>query len=117
MIRGLVLAALLLGACKKDEAAPKGPPPLTEGERARGEQLCDTYERRVCACADAKGTDDLKNRCAMAPGRNEAIEAALRTEVGTDVSPTDVVQAQDAARKVMASCVRDLSKLDQDGCP
>jgi len=114
----LGLAALLLAAgCSKKEDAPRGPEPMTEGERARGEEVCKTYITRLCACATSKRSAELTDRCELHRGRPDTIATALQVELGTDVDPMDVVQAQDAARKVMAACVRDLADLDQEGCP
>jgi hypothetical protein len=115
-VRWLVVLALLAG-CKKEEAAPKGPEPMSQAERDRGEDACRAYVKRLCSCAAPKDSQELKDRCELHKGRPDTIATALATEGGTEVSGMDVLQAQDAARKVMAACVRDLVDLDQAGCP
>ncbi len=116
-MRLVIVLALLAAGCKKEDAAPKGPEPMSQAERTRGEDMCRAYVKRLCACAATKDTQELKDRCELHKGRPETIETALRTEGGTEVSGMDVLQAQEAARQVMAACVRDLGKLDQEGCP
>jgi len=108
---------LALAGCKKDPPPRQGPEPMTPAERERGVDLCKAYVTRLCACAAAKGTKELADRCELHRGRPDTIATALSAEVGSDVDPRDVLQAQDAARKVMAACVRDLAALDQEGCP
>jgi hypothetical protein len=114
-VRWLVVLALLAG-CKKDEPAHKGPAPMTEVEQERGVDLCRAYVKRLCDCATAKNTPELKDRCELHKGRPDTIATALAAQ-GEGVDPMDMTQAIDAARKVMAQCVKDMSKLDQDGCP
>ncbi len=109
--------ALVSGCSKKEEPASRGPAPMGEAERKRGEDACLAYVARLCACAEDKGTQELKDRCELHKGRPDTVATALSAEGSPEVSPMDIAQAQDAARKVIAACVQDMTKLDGEGCP
>jgi len=116
-VRFVLLLALLAGCSKKEEPARKGPAPMSEAERKRGEDACLAYVARLCSCAEAKGTQELKDRCELHKGRPDTVATALSAEGSPEVATMDILQAQDAARKVIAACVQDMTKLDGEGCP
>lgn len=120
MTRLILAAALLLaGACKGDEPeqGPKSnrPVPISEPERARGKTACETYAERACACA--KTMPAVQRACDMAAAQTDAFQLALETDDNPKASPSDVANAQKAARDVVTRCIADNTALDTQGCP
>lgn len=117
MIRAAVLAIVLAACSKGEEPARSRPAKISEAERKRGDDACTAYVDRLCACAKAKGTKDLDDRCHMKQAKKEALELALEVDDDPSASPQDVLQAQEAARQVISKCVEEDLALDAEGCP
>jgi hypothetical protein len=115
-MKALLLAAALLaiGACKKEEAS-KRPAPISAAERKRGDDACNAYLKRLCACAEQKPA--LKDRCELKQAKPQALKMALSVDDDPSVSPVDVALAQESARAVIAKCIEENVQLDAEGCP
>jgi hypothetical protein len=114
-----VVIALAAGACKGREAPAKSnrPARISEPERKRGGDACRAYVARLCACARAKGTKDLDDRCYMKGAKIEALDLALAVDDNPTATAQDVFQAQESARQVIAKCIEENLALDAEGCP
>jgi hypothetical protein len=114
-MRLLLAAALLLAACKSDEPASSRPPPISPAERKRGDDACQAYLKRLCACAEQK--PELKDRCELKHAKPEALKLALAVDDDPGAGPADVALAQESARQVIAKCIEENAQLDTEGCP
>lgn len=117
-VAALVLGALAiggLGACSKTEGERR-PTPMSQAERDRGRQACQAYLDRLCACAKAKGTKELQDRCELKRAKPEALELALEVNDDPSVTGPDVLRAQEEARKIIAKCIEENLALDTE-CP
>ena len=76
-----LIAALGLGAggCKKHDAKPATrPEPISAAERKRGDDACNAYLARLCACAATR--PEMASRCELKQAKKEAIEMLLRID-------------------------------------
>jgi hypothetical protein len=125
----LTLTSLL--ACKggeqpsKIDPFTKRPAALSAVEIARSEQACDTYVKAVCGCADQFKTQsgsadpvaaDLAEQCKLAEALPEALKTSLGILTSADLTKQDVVEAQDAAKKIAAECITQNARLASRGC-
>jgi hypothetical protein len=117
----VVSALVLLAAmgCGKDsdtgEARAMLPPAMDVTEVELGAQACAAYAQRVCACASAKPDDtELADQCHM--DRTKALDMVLEVHRTTE-SADERIKTERTARRMMASCIEDQSKLDSRGCP
>ena len=90
------------------------PVPIAAPERQRGSDACEDYLARVCACAKTK--PDLLTTC-----ENRSLPDALHMALAVDDDPAatrlNVLQAQAEARKIIARCIEESTKLPSMGCP
>jgi hypothetical protein len=116
----LGLLLLLAPSCdKKDQGEVRMalPPPMNAPEAERGTQACAAYVERVCACAQAKPDDaELAEQCHMAPAKTKSLDMVLEVN-GTTESADERVKTERTARRIVASCIEEHSKLDSRGCP
>jgi len=113
------LAALALGlclACRQSDPPPPPPPrpalPATEVKRAV--DACKAYVDKACACAQSVAS--LQQTCKLSRALPDAIQVSLDLTASTDASGSDLVQAQDAVRKIAKECIEELAKLPA-ACP
>jgi hypothetical protein len=117
VIRVWILLVTLAACSKKEEKTSNRPVPITEAERKRGDDACTAYVDRLCACAKAKASKDLDDRCHMKQAKKEALKLALEVDDDPTATAQDVFQAQEAARQVISKCVEENLALDTEGCP
>jgi hypothetical protein len=116
-----LLAAVLVGgiACKKKADAPPPPPnnepALPAAELKRGEDACNAYVAKICACAET--VPAMKDKCALAKALPEAIRVAIEVSMSKDSQGKDVKQAALSVRKTVAECIEETAKLPGLGCP
>jgi hypothetical protein len=128
------LAMILTGllACKGgdqpskiDPFTNKRPAALSSVEIARSEQACEAYVKAVCACADEVKMQngsadtvaaDLAEQCKLAEALPEALKTSLGILTSADLTKQDVVEAQDAAKKIAAECITQTARLASRGC-
>jgi len=112
---GLAVAACL--ACRQSDPPPPPPPrpalPATEVKRAK--DACKAYVDKACACA--RSIPALDQTCKLARALPDAIQVSLDLGASTDASGSDLVQAQDAVRKIAKECIEELARLPAAGCP
>jgi hypothetical protein len=71
----------------------------------------------VCACADKlPAITAAKDQCGLARALPDTIETLLQTAASTESKRLDVLQAQDAVRKVVKECIEETAKLPGLGC-
>jgi hypothetical protein len=118
-MKRLVLAALLLTACKKQEAKQHEQPPATPqmpaAEVKRSEDACKTYVERVCACATT--VPAVAKQCELARALPEAVRIGLEVAASPDSKPDIVQQSFASVRKTAKECIEQLAKLPSLGCP
>lgn len=110
MIRALLIALLLLG-CSKDEEAPEPPPPaeLPVAEVERGLEACTDIAEKVCECADTNPA--LAEDCKLARGRITALQMTLDAARQEDADPNDALKLLDTGRKTIASCMEQVARF------
>jgi len=115
-MRAVAVALLALGllGCKKEKASSR-PDPISAAERKRGDDACQAYLKRLCACAEQKPA--LKDRCELKQAKPQALKLALGVDDDPSASPADVALAQESARQVIAKCIEENAQLDAEGCP
>lgn len=115
MLRWL-LVLVACAACKKEQAAQPPPddrpPPIPATEIKRGEDACQAYVAKVCACT----APDAPRQCGLARALPDAIATALEVARNTESTRRDVVQSNDVIRKTMKECIEQLAKLPSLGC-
>lgn len=120
LLLALVTIVVGLPGCGKNddgEAQRALPPPMNAPEAERGTEACAAYVERVCACARAKPDDaELAEQCHMAPAKSKSLDMVLEVN-GTTKSADERVKTESTARRIMASCIEEMSKLDSRGCP
>ena len=114
-MKRLVLAALLLAACKKQEAKPQAVQAMPAEEVKRSEDACKTYVERVCACAST--VPDAAKQCELARALPEAVRIGLEVAAGPDSKPDIVQQSYASVRKTAKECIEQTAKLPALGCP
>ena len=116
-MRHLVLALLICVGCKKEAPAPPvdhdTAPPLPAAEIERGQDACQAYVDKVCACT----AHAAKDACGLAKALPDALEVARQVSVSPDSHRVDVLQANDSARKTIKECIEQTAKLPSLGCP
>jgi hypothetical protein len=118
-MKRLVLAAMLLAACKKQEAKQQqqtpAVPQMPAEEVKRSEDACKLYVERVCACAAT--VPDVAKQCELARALPEAVRIGLEVAASPDSKPDIVQQSYASVRKTAKECIEQLAKLPTLGCP
>lgn len=112
-----VVAALTVG-CKQREDAPAASaamPVMPAAEVKRGEDACQAYVAKVCACGET--VPAMKQACGLARALPEAIQVSLSVAGNPESTRRDVIQANDSVRKVVKECIEETAKLPGAGCP
>jgi hypothetical protein len=112
-------AALALAACK-DRAEPPPPAPapslaMPANEVKRGQDACNAYVEKVCACA--KTVPALEQQCTLARALPDALQVGTEVAATPDTKRRDALQANQSARGIVKECVEQLAKLPVAGCP
>jgi hypothetical protein len=112
----VLVAAIGCGKGKEgSEARAVLPPPMDAPEAERGTQACAAYAQRVCACARAKPDDtELADLCHM--DKAKALDMVLEVNRTTE-SADERIKTERTARRIVAACIAEQSKLDSRGCP
>jgi hypothetical protein len=113
----LVLCAGALGGCKPDPAPPPARgdmPTLPANEIKRGQDACQAYVAKVCACAET--VPAMKSACELARALPEAISVAVDVAGGSDVTRRDVAQTSQSVRSIVKQCIEETAKLPAAGC-
>lgn len=119
-MKPLVLAVALLGlgvgACKKQEKAPKqqAVAQMPAEEIKRSEDACKQYVERVCACAAT--VPDAVKPCELSRALPEAVRIGLEVASSPDSKPDIVQQSYASVRKTAKECIEQLAKLPALGC-
>ena len=115
----VVVVSCLAVACKKQEAPPPAEQPpapaIPAAEIERGQDACNAYVEKVCACANT--VPAMKDPCALATALPEAIEVAMSVTMSASSTQKDVKQAAQSIRKIIAECIQETAKLPAAGCP
>ena len=111
---------LLVVGCKKDAPPPpptagSDKPVMTVAEVKRNRDACNDYVAKVCACAEKVA--ELKQPCQLAKAYPDAMETALETAANTESTRRDALQAHDAIRKIVKTCIEETARLPGLGCP
>jgi hypothetical protein len=118
-MKRLLLAAMLLAACKKQEAkqqpAPPAVPQMPAEEIKRSQDACMTYVERVCACATT--VPGAAKQCELSRALPEAVRIGLEVAASPDSKPDIVLQSHSSVRKTAKECIEQLAKLPSIGCP
>lgn len=114
----IALAAAAGCAKKQDGGEDKRPETglsISETELRRGGDACAAFQEKACALAAKKPERaDLKEACALAPARSDAMRTALEIARHPESARRDVLQAQASLRKTMDLCVEGVAKLDAE---
>ena len=73
---------------------------------------CKAYVDAVCKCTAPAAVE----ACSLAKALPEALQVATEISMSTDSKRLDVLQANDSARKTIASCIEKTAKLPSLGC-
>lgn len=114
-MKRLVLAALLLVACKKQEAKQHeqpAVPAMPAAEVKRSEDACNLYVERICACT----VPAAAKQCELARALPEAVRIGLEVAASPDSKPDIVQQSYASVRKTAKECIEQLAKLPALGC-
>jgi len=115
------LLVLALGAGCKNQADPppppetRPPPALPASEVKRGQDACQAYVHKVCACAET--VPAMKQRCSLAHALVDAIQVGADVAINPDSTRRDAVQSNASVRGVVKECIEQLARLPADGCP
>ena len=113
-----MVALLLVGCAKKEEAvdeAPSSAPPIAAAEADRGRKACQAYVDQVCECALKSA--DLAGECELARSRPEALDMNMRAAMAEgNATERDRVAIQANARKIAQACIEDSAALAKRGC-
>lgn len=120
-----------MAACQREPRhvpappAPTIPNQMTEAEKARGAEACETYQRKVCACASTHAVraepltsagQALQEACKTAHSLVEAL-ATTSAVIGQGGVEVPVAQrTQMAARDLVKQCFESLAQLPTMGC-
>jgi hypothetical protein len=111
-MRWLILLALA-GACSEKKAdAPKGPPALPAGEVQRGQDACNAYVAKICACT----APAAQKQCALAKALPEAMQLALATAANPTTEHNDALRALTSVRETTKECIEQTARLPALGC-
>jgi hypothetical protein len=110
-VKALVFALLLVGCAKKSEDPPATIVQIPADEVKRGQDACQTYVDKVCACT----SDAAKQACPLAKALPEAIQVSLDIAGGTQ-KPDESRSAITEVRKIVKGCIESLAKLPSLGC-
>jgi hypothetical protein len=117
-VKHVLLAVLLLAACKKQEAKQEPQPPprmqMPAEEVKRSEDACKMYVERVCACATT--VPDVAKQCELARALPDAVRIGLEVAASPDSKPDIVQQSYTSVRKTAKECIEQLAKLPSLGC-
>jgi len=113
-----LLVLVLCAGCKKpSEAPPAGaePPVMPASEIKRGQDACQAYVARACACAQT--VPAMAQPCRLARALPDALQVGLDVARTPDSTRRDVLQAHDSVRKIVKECIEEIAKLPAAGCP
>jgi hypothetical protein len=116
----VLFVVLWAASCKKDSQTPapttgSDKPVMTVAEVKRNRDACQDYVAKICACAEKVA--DLKQPCELAKAYPDAMETALETAANTESTRRDALQAHDAIRKIVKTCIEETARLPGLGCP
>lgn len=106
----LVLA--LVGCSEKKSDAPSKLPALSTGEVQRGQDACNAYVTKVCACT----APAAQKQCALAKALPEAMTLALSTAANPQTEHNDALRALQSVRETTKECIEQTAKLPAIGC-
>jgi hypothetical protein len=115
--RWLLMAALALAGCKKQEPQkdPTRPASIPPAELERGRDACKAYVEKVCKCAET--VPAVVEQCKLARALPDAIELALGVSSSTDSAKQDTLHAAATIRNTTAACIEKTAQLPAQGCP
>ena len=120
-MRWLLILVACVG-CKQSSDRPPSPgsngpavPVMPASEVRRGQDACNAYVDKACACAET--VPAMKQPCALAHALPDAIQVGLGVAANPESSRRDVVSAHDSVRKVVKECIEEIAKLPAAGCP
>jgi hypothetical protein len=112
-----ILLAVIWTACRNEPEAPPSSavPVMPASEIKRGQDACNAYVARVCACAGSVAA--MKHSCDLARALPDAINVAVDVSAGSDATRRDVLQANRSVRSIVKQCIEETAKLSAAGCP
>jgi uncharacterized lipoprotein NlpE involved in copper resistance len=112
----LALVLCLVGCRDRAEPAAAMPAPVSEVEARRGQDACQDYASKVCACAASKpGDAALRELCELAPAKQSALEMVLEVNRTTQ-SAQERYKTADTVQRYARSCIEGISDLASRGC-
>ncbi len=120
----LLLAATLAAGCDTKQKGDGGGKVtgerkdlMTPAEKKRGEEACNAYVARLCACAAARPDDAaLAERCELKQAKPEALGLLLGVIEDPKSSEDSMLRAHVEARKLIARCIEETVQLPTLGC-
>lgn len=90
---------------------------MTPAEKKRGEEACNAYVAKLCACAAARPDDAaLAERCELKKAKPEALGLLLGVIEDPKSSEDSMLRAHVEARKLVAKCIEETVQLPTLGC-
>ena len=118
-MKWLCVLALVVACKKRSEDAPPPPPnnapAIPEAELKRGQDACNAYLQKACACAET--VPAAKEKCTQAQAFPEVVRMGTELTMSTDSTTKDVKQAALTIRKTIAECIQQTAQLPTLGCP
>jgi hypothetical protein len=116
-VAGAVALGAGAAACKNPSKAPpvEERPVMPASEIKRGQDACQTYVEKACACA--KTVAALQQPCTLARAYPDAMQVSLDVAANPESTRRDVVQAHDSVRKIVKQCIEETARLPVAGCP
>jgi hypothetical protein len=83
-------------------------------ELKRGQDACNAYVAKVCACVATQST--MRRQCELARALPDALQVSVDVALNPESSRRDVVQAQHSVRTIAKECIEETAKLVAAGC-
>ena len=109
----MLVACSTSGSSSGAGSATKQVPQLPAGEVQRGQDACNAYATKVCACTSPAA----QKACPLAKALPEALQLALSTSLNPSTDREDALRAQTNIRETAKNCIEQAAKLPAIGCP
>jgi hypothetical protein len=114
-VKWLVVLAVAAACNKPPDPPPPPPEAMPAAEVKRGQDACQAYVAKVCACADKLPA--MKQPCALARALPDAITVAVDVAGNPESTRRDSRQSAASVRGIVKTCIEETAKLPAAGCP